>query len=147
MLSQVEVDGGAQQELATLKTLLEQAKRQGREGRSEPGLNDTRLWQVLAGNGLVDINDVRVQLSEFVLKDVTMQTGDTIIWESRFFHGPFPGPGSTFALTFETTELFKYFCGIHRDQGMEGTIIVQPRQAQRQWEKVRHPSNGTVELV
>jgi plastocyanin len=35
----------------------------------------------------------------------------------------------TFALTFETPGVFKYVCGIHRDQGMEGTIIVQPRQA------------------
>jgi plastocyanin len=180
--SQAELDARAQQELATLHTLLEKAKGQGKQGRSEPGPNNTKLWRVLAGNSLVDINDGRVQLSEFVPKDVTIQTGDTVIWESRFFHsvtfvptppppdrflperladgtmqlirnpvifnparpagvfdpaqvfnsgtiGTFPGPGSTFALTFETPGIFKYFCGIHRDQGMEGTIIVQQREA------------------
>jgi plastocyanin len=180
--SQAEVDATAQQELARLQDLLEQARGQGRQGRSEAGPNNTKLWRILAGNSLVDINDGRVQLSEFVPKDVTIQTGDTIIWESRFFHsvtfvptppppdrflperqpdgvvqlihnpiifnparpaaifdpaqvfnsgtmGIFPGPGITYALTFETSGIFKYFCGIHRDQGMEGTIIVQQREA------------------
>ena len=179
---QAELDTRAQQELATLQTLLEKAKGQGTQGRSEPGPNNTKLWRVLAGNSLVDINDGRVQLSEFVPKDVTIQTGDTVLWESRFFHsvtfvptppppdrflperladgtmqlirnpiifnparpagvfdpaqvfnsgtiGTFPGPGMTYALTFETPGIFKYFCGIHRDQGMEGTIIVQQREA------------------
>jgi plastocyanin len=179
--SQAELDASAQQELATLHTLLEQAKGQGRPGRSEPGPHNTKLWRILAGNSLVDINDSRVQLSEFVPKDVTIQTGDTILWESRFFHsvtfvptppppdrfvperlsdgtmqlirnpiifnparpagvfdpaqvfnsgsmGVYPGPGMTYALTFETPGIFKYFCGIHRDQGMEGTIIVQQRE-------------------
>jgi plastocyanin len=180
--SQAEIDTRAQQELAALQTRLEQARGQGRQGRSEPGPNNTKLWRILAGNSLVDLNDGRIQLSEFVPKDVTIQTGDTIIWESRFFHsvtfvpsppppdrflperqpdgtvqlirnpvifnparpagvfdpaqvfnsgtiGTFPGPGSTFALTFETPGIFKYFCGIHRDLGMEGTIIVQQREA------------------
>ena len=180
--SQADLDARAQQELATLHTLLEKAKGQGIQGRSEPGPNNAKLWRVLAGNSLVDINDGRVQSSEFVPKDVTIQTGDTVIWESRFFHsvtfvptppppdrflperladgtmqlirnpvifnparpagvfdptqvfnsgtiGTFPGPGITYALTFETPGIFKYFCGIHRDQGMEGTIIVQQREA------------------
>jgi plastocyanin len=180
--SQAEIDATAQQELATLKVLLEQAKGQGRDGRSEPGPHNTKLWRIMAGNSLVHINDGRVQLLEFVPKDVTIQTGDTVLWESRFFHsvtflptppppdrflperqpdgtvqlirnpiifnparpaavfdpaqvfnsgtiGTFPGPGITYALTFETPGIFKYFCGIHRDQGMEGTIIVQQREA------------------
>jgi plastocyanin len=180
--SQADLDARAQQELATLHTLLEKAKGQGTQGRSEPGPNNTKLWRIMAGNSLVDINDGRVQLSEFVPKDVTIQTGDTVLWESRFFHsvtfvptppppdrflperladgtmqlirnpvifnparpagvfdpaqvfnsgtiGVFPGPGITYALTFETPGIFKYFCGIHRDQGMEGTIIVQQREA------------------
>jgi plastocyanin len=116
----------------------------------------------------VDINDGRVQSLEFVPKDGTIHAGDTVFWESRFFHtatfvptlpppdrfvpepqpdgpvqrirkpitfnlarpaavfdpaqvfnsdaiGTFPGPGITFALTFETPGVFKYFCGIHRD--------------------------------
>ena len=71
----------------------------GRQGRSEPGPN-TKLWRILAGNSLVDINDGRVQLSEFVPKDVTIQTGDTVIWESRFFHSvtfvPTPPPPDRF---------------------------------------------------
>ena len=178
--SQAEIDTRAQQELATLQTRLEQAGARA-AGAERTGPNNTKLWRILAGNSLVDINDGRVQLSEFVPKDVTIQTGDTVIWESRFFHsvtfvhphhrptascpsdsltvqrsssgipsssippacrrfrpGPgvqlghhrdLPGPGITYALTFETPGIFKYFCGIHRDLGMEGTIIVQQREA------------------
>jgi plastocyanin len=181
--SQAQIEARAQQELTSVRVRLEQARAQGRQGRSEPGPSDTQLWRVMAGNSLVDINDGRIQLSEFVPKDVTIQAGDTVLWESRFFHsvtfvptppppdrflperqpdgtvqlirnpiifnpsrpagvfdpsqvfnsgtiGTYPGPGMTFALTFETPGVFKYFCGIHRDLGMEGTVIVQPRQAQ-----------------
>ncbi len=177
---QAEIDRKAQAEQKALMDLIEQARAQGREARSQPGPNNARLWRVLAGNSLTDINDGRVQLVEFLPKEVTIQAGDTVIWESRFFHsvtfvptpppperflperqadgssrvirnpaiftparpaavfdptkvfnsgtiGTFPGPGSTFALTFETPGTFKYFCGIHVKEGMEGTIIVQPR--------------------
>jgi plastocyanin len=98
--SQAEIDARAQQELATLKVLFEKARGQGRQGRSEPAPNNTSLWRVLAGNSLVDINDARVQLSEFVPKDVTIQAGDTVLWESRFFHSvtfvPTPPPPDRF---------------------------------------------------
>lgn len=177
---QVQIDAKAQAELKTLLELTEQARAQGREARSQPGPNNARLWRVLAGNSLTNINDARVQLLEFLPKEVTIQAGDTVIWESRLNHsvtfvptppppdrflperqadgstrvirnpviftparpaavfdptrvfnsapiGTFPGPGSTFALTFETPGSFKYFCGVHREEGMEGTIIVQPR--------------------
>lgn len=44
--------------------------------------------------------------------------------------GPFSIGGSSWALTFDTHGTFSYFCVFHRELGMEGTIIVQPRQPQ-----------------
>ena len=35
--------------------------------------------------------------------------------------------GNTWALTFDVPGTFEYFCGIHRELGMKGTITVLPR--------------------
>jgi len=43
--------------------------------------------------------------------------------------GPFSISGSSWALTFDTPGTFSYFCVFHRELGMEGTIIVQQREA------------------
>lgn len=39
--------------------------------------------------------------------------------------GPGLPAGSNWSLTFEQPGTYKYFCGVHREQGMEGTIIVK----------------------
>ena len=46
--------------------------------------------------------------------------------------GPFSISGSSWALTFDAPGTFSYFCGFHRELGMEGTIIVQQREARSQ---------------
>ena len=46
--------------------------------------------------------------------------------------GPFSISGSSWALTFDTPGTFSYFCVFHRELGMEGTIIVQQREARSQ---------------
>jgi plastocyanin len=46
--------------------------------------------------------------------------------------GPFSISGSSWALTFDAPGTFSYFCVFHRELGMEGTIIVQQREARSQ---------------
>ncbi len=38
--------------------------------------------------------------------------------------GPF---GTAWALTFDKPGTYEYFCAVHRDEGMKGTIVVQPK--------------------
>lgn len=50
---------------------------------------------------------------------------------SQFFNsgpiGPLSDRGNGWTLTFDTPGTYKYFCSLHRSLGMEGQIIVQPR--------------------
>lgn len=41
--------------------------------------------------------------------------------------GPFTANGTSWALTFERPGTFEYFCGVHREEGMKGSITVVPR--------------------
>ena len=175
-----EIDAKAQQEIAVLSGLMDRAKAQGEQAQSAPGPSNTSLWFVLAGNTQNQIEDRRVQLLEFLPKDVTVTAGDTVIWSSAFFHsvtfnptapdperflpevqpdgsliavrnpaifsparptavfdptqyynstplGPNPPGRLSWALTFERPGTFEYFCGIHREEGMKGSITVVPR--------------------
>ena len=50
---------------------------------------------------------------------------------TRFFNSGVINPagplGATWSLTFDKSGTFGYYCGVHRDQGMKGTITVLPR--------------------
>jgi plastocyanin len=41
--------------------------------------------------------------------------------------GPFSPGGFSWALTFDKPGTYSYFCGVHRELGMKGSIIVQPK--------------------
>lgn len=178
--SQAEIDAQAQEEVAALLSLIEGSRAQAGQSRNVSGPGGATLWTVLAGNRPNAINDVRVQLLEFLPRDLTVAVGDTVLWESDFFHTvtfvPTPPPperflpeilpdgsarvirnpavfnparpgpvfdpaqvfnsapigstgpnGATWALTFERPGTFEYFCAVHREAGMVGSITVLPR--------------------
>jgi plastocyanin len=58
--------------------------------KSEPGPNDSTIWYVPAGmSGL----DPRVEIYDFFPKELTVASGDTVIWTSTFFHQVIFHPG------------------------------------------------------
>jgi plastocyanin len=177
---QAEIDGQAQAEMAAMTRLTDRARTAGQSARTVSGPNDTGIWFVHAGNSRFQIDDYRVQLDEFMPRDVTVKSGDTIIWEALAAHtvtfvpappvpenaplafGPDGTPrlrapaalqdpvrpsavydptqffssaninatsprGSAFVLTFDRPGTYEYFCLIHQDRGMKGTITVVPR--------------------
>lgn len=83
-------------ELALIRQLVERARTQGGAARRQLGPNNTRFWFVLAGNSQFQINDARVQLLEFLPKDVTIEAGDTVVWAANSGHtvtfNPTPPP-------------------------------------------------------
>jgi plastocyanin len=79
---QAAIDAQAQAEMAEILRLSERAHTAGSTARSMPGPHDTTLWSVKAGNSQHQVNDFRVNLEEFLPKDLTVQAGDTVVWES-----------------------------------------------------------------
>jgi plastocyanin len=91
--SQEEIDAQAQAEMAPLLEMAEAtlaATTSPDLVRTEPGPNGTTIWHVPAGmSGL----DPRIDVYDFIPKDLTIQTGDTVIWTSVFFHQVIFHPG------------------------------------------------------
>lgn len=178
--SQAEIDAQAQAEIAVLTALMERAKAQANlPVRSEPGPGNTNVWFVRAGNTQGGVNDERIELTEFLPRDLTISAGDAVVWFSAgpghtvtFDPAPPPpsvlvgenlpdgsvavirnpevfraskpsgvfdpaqyfnsailasGPGTAWTLSFERPGTFEYFCALHRDFGMVGSITVVPR--------------------
>jgi len=177
---QAEIDAKAQQEITSMMDIAERAKAQRSNNRSEPGPNDTTTWYVSAGNHLFQLNDPRVQLQEFMPRNVTITAGDSVVWGSTGFHtvtfnptppappdnyletlpdgteaivnnpmtrdpakpsaiydpaqffnsgnlSPNQPNGTAWMLTFETPGTFEYYCSVHLDLGMVGTVTVVSR--------------------
>lgn len=179
--SQPEVDARAKAEMDFLLAKVKVANEEGlARAHREPGPNGTTTWYVRAGNIDRETGDRRALSYEFLPRDFTVQSGDTVVWGASAGHTvsfvpapPFPeqitaraqpdgrpwlvrnrqidqpakpsavfepakfyssgniGPTSTLGgswiLIFDQPGTYKYFCLIHRDLGMEGTVIVQPR--------------------
>ncbi|MEA2638770.1 MAG: hypothetical protein QOF51_164 [Chloroflexota bacterium] len=91
--SQAEIDTQAEAEQAVLTALLPAAHAQNPQAGKAAGANGTSVWSVQAGNTQAGITDLRVQVLEFMPKNVTITAGDTVLWTSSFaFHtvGFFP---------------------------------------------------------
>lgn len=94
---QAQIDARAQAEMAPLVALAAQAKAQGEQfRRSEAGPGGTTLWFVRAGNSEILTGDPRIQVFDFMPKDITVKANDTIVWASNYFHSvtfnPTPPP-------------------------------------------------------
>jgi len=83
---QAAIDAQAQAEMAAILNLSERARAAGSTARSMPGPGDTTLWSVRAGNSQHQVNDFRVNLEEYLPKDLTVHAGDTVVWESVRAH-------------------------------------------------------------
>jgi len=83
---QAAINAQAQSEIAAMLRLSQRAHDAGSTARSMSGLNDTTLWSVKAGNSPHQAGDFRVNLEEFLPRDLTVRAGDTVVWESTRGH-------------------------------------------------------------
>jgi plastocyanin len=91
--TQEEIDAQAQAEIAPLLEMAEGTRAETANSelvQSEPGPNDTTIWYVPAGR---TGSDPRIEIYDFFPKDLTIQSGDTVIWTSVFFHQVILHPG------------------------------------------------------
>jgi len=91
--SQDEIDAMAQAEITPLLEEAENIRAAATSSdmvRSEPGPNDTTIWHIPAG---VAGSDPRIEVYDFFPKDLSVKSGDTVIWTSTFFHQVIFHPG------------------------------------------------------
>jgi len=173
-----EIDALAQQQIAGLRALADRSEEQQQNvSRSETGPSGNTIWYVSAGNNDFRINDTRAALQEFFPRNLTVTSGDEVIWGSTGFHSvtfnptppnpplnyletapdgsqivvnnpqafdsikpsPIYDPsqffnsgnlnlgqpsGTAWSLTFVTPGVFEYYCSVHADLGMKGTVTV-----------------------
>lgn len=72
--------------MATILALTERARAAQARVRREVGPGDTEVWFVRAGSSQFQVRDSRVQLFEFLPKDLTITAGDTIVWAANAGH-------------------------------------------------------------
>jgi plastocyanin len=84
--TQADLDAQAAAESAPLLALAEEARAATTNPeavRSEPGAGGSTFWYVPAGMAAAD---PRIEIYDFFPKDITIKSGDTVIWTSTFFH-------------------------------------------------------------
>jgi plastocyanin len=81
-----EVLAQAQAEIEPLLASLEMVRGAASEVRREPGPSDTEFVFVKAGVMDLFTPDPRAELLEFLPNDVTVRSGDTVVWGSASFH-------------------------------------------------------------
>ncbi len=85
--SQGDIDAAAQAEIAPLIALVTQAQAEGEMfTRREAGPGGTTFAFVRAGNSELVTGDPGIQVFDFMPKNVTVKTGDTVIWGATYFH-------------------------------------------------------------
>jgi len=99
--SQGDIDAQAKQESATAQARLNLARQQA-EGlanfmfHSDVAADGNDSWQVKAGATEMVTGDMNTQILEFFPQDITIKSGDTVVWGSDFFHSitfdPAPEP-------------------------------------------------------
>ena len=99
--SQGDIDAQAKQESGTAQARLNLARQQA-EGlanfmfHSDVAADGNDSWQVKAGATEMVTGDMNTQILEFFPQDITIKSGDTVVWRSDFFHSitfdPAPEP-------------------------------------------------------
>jgi plastocyanin len=91
--AQEDIDAMAEAEIAPLLEEAEAIRAVAAETdmvRTEPGPNETTIWHIPAG---VSGKDPRIEIYDFIPKELSIQEGDTVIWTSVFFHQVIFHPG------------------------------------------------------
>ena len=83
--SQAEIDQQAKTEIAHLTALIDKGQELAKNVRSEPGPNGTAFWYVRAGvfDRSAELGGI---LFDFAPKELTVKTGDTVIWQAVDTH-------------------------------------------------------------
>jgi plastocyanin len=90
---QQEVEAMAEAEMTPLLEEAEEIRAAAANSdmvRSEPGPNNTTIGHIPAG---VTGSDPRIEIYDFIPKEVSINEGDTVIWTSTFFHQVIFHPG------------------------------------------------------
>jgi plastocyanin len=96
--SQAAIDADANRELSVMMQLMQAARTQGETlVRSEPAADGSTIRYVRAGNQEWVSGDGRGQYMDFAPKNLVVNSGDTVVWSTPFFHSvtftpvpPFP---------------------------------------------------------
>jgi plastocyanin len=88
--SQADIDAMAQAEEAPLRAEIARVVESRQNVRTEPAPNGTTIWHVQAGAGGIPAT---AQSFDFLAKDITIQEGDTVVWDSEMFHNVTFHPG------------------------------------------------------
>ncbi|MCA1645701.1 MAG: hypothetical protein LC797_09635 [Chloroflexi bacterium] len=80
------VDARARAEIAAELPLVAAARQEAQATKQEPGSNGSTTWYVRAGASEVFSGDGRAQAMDFLPKELTVKTGDTVVWGSSYFH-------------------------------------------------------------
>ena len=80
----------AQAEEAPSQAEIARVVESGQNVRTEPGPNGTSIWHVQAGAGGIPAT---AQTFDFLAKDINIQEGYTVVWDSEMFHNVTFHPG------------------------------------------------------
>jgi plastocyanin len=83
---QAAIDARAKAEVDHLLAMVVRTKEQRKAVRSQPGSNGTTLWFVGAGGHDRPSGEALGQSFDFMPKNLTIKTGDTVIWEAVDTH-------------------------------------------------------------
>jgi plastocyanin len=80
------VDARARTEIGLEMPLVGLARDEAQQTKKEPGPNNSTTWYVRAGMSDFLSGDGRAQAMDFFPKQLTVKSGDSVVWGSSYFH-------------------------------------------------------------